>query len=241
MSSPRHPEIDLLRTIAIVLMVVYHAAYDLEVFYGWEIGVFESGWRLLQQSIAVLFLLLSGASFVLAHKRARERGNPWRRHLRRAMQVLAAAMLVTLATWIFDPSTYVRFGILHLIGVGILLLPLFSRLREATILLGALFITAGPWIQTLTTSSSVFLPLGITPSGFNSVDYFPLFPWFGVMLIGSGIGHFLYLREHLWQFPVASRQSLVALLTWPGRYSLMIYLVHQPVLLGTLYLFLGKV
>jgi uncharacterized membrane protein len=230
-NNGRHPELDILRTLAIVLMVVYHGAYDLSAYYAWDIPVTEGGWLMLARVTASLFLLLAGMSLVVAHERARARGLVWKRHLRRSAQVLAAALAVSMATWVVDPETYVRFGILHLIGVGILLLPLFTRLREGNLLVGALVLGAGAWVQTHTIPSSLLLPLGVMYPGFRSVDYFPIFPWFGVMLIGTGLGQLLYVRlakqaPELHPFP--------SWLTWPGRHSLFVYLIHQPIILAVL-------
>ena len=228
----RYPEIDLLRTLAIILMVVYHGAYDLSVYYGWDIPIFEGAWLLMARATASLFVFLAGVSFAIAHERAVQSGNPWRRHLRRALTVLAAALLVTVATYIADPQTYVRFGILHLIGTGILLLSFFVQLKELNMLLGLMIITLGLWIEGSLTSSPLLIPFGFLTPGFRSVDYFPLLPWFGMMLLGYGIGYFLYVRSTRWRPTI----SAPPVLTWPGRHSLIIYLVHQPVLLALLWM-----
>lgn len=225
----RHPELDLLRTLAIVMMVVYHGTYDLEAYYGWDIGVLKGGWLIFARATASLFLLVAGMSLVVAHERARAKGRVWKRRLRRSAHILAAALAVSMATWVADPETYVRFGILHLIGVGILLLPFFLRLKELNLVLGAACIAAGAWVKTLTASSSLLLPLGVMVPGFRSVDYFPIFPWFGVMLIGAGLGQLLYVR---FAKQAPALHPFPAWMTWPGRHSLGVYLLHQPLLLG---------
>ncbi len=247
----RYPEIDLLRTFAILCMVIYHGAYDLETMYGWQIGLSEGLWPIFQKAVASLFLLLSGISFAIAHERAKVKGNPWKRHLKRAATVLGAAMLVTVATWVMNPETYVRFGILHLVGVGILLLPFFVRFKEANILIGLLVMIAGGWIGTLRASSAFLLPLGIMYPGFRTVDYFPLVPWFGVMMMGMGVGYFVYVRHRAWRewiaagnVPSARRKRTLGFcspwMMWPGRHSLGIYVWHQPVLFLVLWAVLGR-
>jgi uncharacterized membrane protein len=236
----RFVELDLLRTLAIVLMVIYHAAYDLTIWYGWQIPLFTGGWLMMARTAASLFLLLVGVSFVVAHHRAKAKGNPWPRVIRRASMVLGGALMVTIATHILIPEQYVRFGILHLIGTSLLLLPLFMRLKEGNILLGIAVFILGQF--TFGTRGHVLLlPFGFVYPGFTTIDYFPLLPWLGVILIGAGIGHFLYIRHLAWLTPLSLVLSpLSRWWTWPGRHSLMVYLLHQPILWLIWWMVLGK-
>ena len=235
----RYIELDLLRTLAIILMVIYHGAYDMTLWYGWDIPLFTGGWLLMARVAASLFLLLVGASFVIAHHRARAKGRVWQRTIRRACMVLGGALAVTIGTHIFIPDQYVRFGILHLIGVSILLLPLFMRLKEWNMLLGIAIFVLGQF-TTGTRGPIALLPLGFVFPGFRTIDYFPLLPWFGVILFGAGVGYLLYVRYTDWRQPFAHLLPHLRLATWPGRHSLMIYLLHQPILWGIWWLLLGK-
>lgn len=214
----RYLELDALRTIAILLMVVYHAVYDLWAFHGFPIDPFSDFWKTFVVITASLFLLLVGASFVIAWERQK---TPLTKALERAGVVLLAALLVTIATYLFDPRTFVRFGILHMIGASLLLLPFFQRFRQWNIPLGLLL-----------------LFFDLPPPAHTSIDYYPMLPWFGVVLIGSGIGHVVYVRPK--RTPHATPR-LLTILTSPGRHSLLIYLLHQPLLLLALRLGLGPV
>lgn len=233
----RHPDIDLLRTLAILLMIVYHSAFDLAEFWGWDIDVFGGGWKVLARGTASLFLLLVGISFAVSHGRMMlaegdevidARGHGYRKHLRRAMRILLAALLITIATYLADPRTYVRFGILHLIGVSALLLPLFARLREWNALIGVIIIVLGFRLLELRFGTAALLPFGFLPYNFHTVDYFPLLPWFGVILLGFALGHFVYIRHRRPLFPI---KKLPSWLTFPGRHALAFYLIHQPILI----------
>ena len=237
----RYPEIDLLRSVAILGMVLYHTTYDLSAFYEWDIDPLSGGWWLFARTTAVLFLLVSGASNTIANARAQNAGGKtavWKRTKERFLQIATAALLVTLSTYVFDPGTFIRFGILHCIAVSVFLLPIFQRCRTWNALLGIMIIVLGNIMTGITADTSLLLPLGILPPHFSSLDYFPLLPWFGVVLLGSAIADFLYVHKEFPGVPLPS--SLTVLSFWISRFSLMIYLVHQPVILLLLMVTLGK-
>ncbi|MBI2635755.1 DUF1624 domain-containing protein [Candidatus Peregrinibacteria bacterium] len=229
-AANRYCELDLLRTISIAMMIAYHIAYDLESYYGWHIGLFVyAGWHLLQLSTATFFLLLAGCSFAISWSRT----PIYRKYLKRGMGVVACGMLVTAATYWFEPATYVRFGILHMIGVSIILLPFFTRLDEWNLPAGLFIAGLGMFMPAVSGGTLALVPFGMTPPGFATVDYFPLIPWFGVVLIGYAIGLRIYVKRSPPLFSIL-HSSFFIRITWPGRHALIIYLLHQPVLLGIL-------
>ena len=237
-TSDRFGEIDLLRTLAILLMIVYHTAYDLSAYYSLPIDPMHGGWLLLERATAHLFLLLVGISFAISWGKMEKNGKTlaarMKRIVRRALGIFFCAMLVSLATFVVDPHTYVRFGVLHLIAVSVLLLPIFMSLREWNFLLAVIVILATPFIVSIPVATPLLLPLGLAPPSFASVDYFPLFPWFGTVMIGAGLGNLLYNRALLrWHVLLSRRWQ--RMITFPGRHSLLLYLIHQPIILGVLW------
>lgn len=230
----RYPEIDLLRTLAILLMVIYHTAFDLSEFYGWDIDVFSGGWKLFARATATLFLLLVGVSAAVSA----DRETP-RRMIYRFVKIGLAALVVTVATYVIDPDTYVRFGILHLIAVSTLLLSILPKHTRPIIapILGALLLMLSPIVSAMRIGHVWLIPLGIRPHVFVSVDYFPLVPWFGVVLIGYGIWAW-GVRSGLWERKLrhTPHSPLLTTLMWPGQHSLLIYLIHQPIILTLLWI-----
>ena len=232
-------EIDLMRTLAIGLMVVYHIAYDVHLLAPQlALDPFEGAWRALQVTCASLFLALVGVSYWVADQRSRSRGLGgvalWRRHARRGGEVLAAAVLVSLATLVaLGPEDAVRYGILHLIATAVLVvLPLTVRLGAWNGVLGAALITVGLMLKGTGSDVPGALVLGLDP-GETGVDWYPLLPWIGACLLGVAIGALLYPggERSPWLRRLAPAPRGAALAGAPGRHSLPIYLVHQPVLI----------
>jgi uncharacterized membrane protein len=186
------------------MMVVYHAAYDLYVFYDWNFDLWGENWQTFRVMTASLFLIVSGIAV-----------NFSTRSLKRALIVLACALLISAVTYLYDPRTFIYFGILHCIGLGMMLLIPLRKLKELNILIGIAILTLLP-----------------TPNApFPTLDYYPLLPWFGLMMIGAGLGHYLYIRNDLriFRFPLS-------VFSFPARNALLIYMVHQPILLGILWI-----
>ena len=233
-------EVDFLRGMAVILMVLFHLAYDLNYFGAQQIELASGFWFYLARFTASLFLLLVGVSLSLSYTRSRLLGQEDRfrfRLLKRGLWIFSLAMGVTLVTYLFIGKGFIVFGVLHLIGVSLVLAYPFLRLHGVNFILGLLFILVGLFLQNLSVDFPWLLWLGLAPVGFYSIDYFPLFPWFGVILIGIAFGDLFY-RGYRRRIPVPdlAGSSLVKRLTYLGRNSLAIYLVHQPVLIAMIYL-----
>lgn len=233
-------EVDFLRGWAIVLMVLFHLAYDLNYFGVYEIELASGFWSAVARTAASLFLLLVGVSLTLSRSRARLLGQEDRfrfRLMKRSLWIFSLAMGVTLATYIFIGSGFIVFGVLHLIGVSLLLAYPFLRLHSVNFIFGLLFMLEGLFLQSLSVDFPWLIWLGLAPWDFRSVDYFPLLPWFGVILMGVAFGDLFYrgYRRRI-PMPDLASSSLVRWLAFLGRNSLAVYLAHQPVLIALLYL-----
>jgi uncharacterized membrane protein len=226
-------EIDGARGIAILMMVIFHTLFDISFFGIAPVNVETGFWRSFAYATATLFLLVVGCSLVVSHARAAAHlsGLPLaKKFLLRGAGIFALGLLATLVTWWYLREGYIVFGILHLIGVAVMLSPLFFRFRRYNLVIGVAVVVSG-WLIAGLSGPAWLLPFGIQPPFFTSVDYTPLFPWFGVVLIGMGIGEFLYGGGVRHFAAPDLPASLAAPLTFPGRHSLVIYLVHQPLII----------
>ncbi len=228
----RHPEIDLLRTLAIVMMIIYHIAFDLVFIFGWDLPVTVGPWRMLANATGGLFLMLVGVSFVVSWDRT-PASLRFRKFTKRAAIIFFWAMMITLVTYLFDPSIYVRFGILHLIAVSTLLQPFFRGLKLWNIPLGVVLVAIGRLTIGSVVPTSLLIPFGFVPPGFQTIDLYPLLPWFGVVLIGMALGDVFYGQKT--SRPVKIESKFLTVLTWPGKHALLIYLIHQPILIAILW------
>ncbi len=236
-ASIRYPLVDALRGIAIVLMIAYHFSFDLNYYQVLHIDFNHAPfWLGARACIVSLFLGLVGVSLHLATAR----GLNTRRYLHRLLWLLACAGLVSLASYQMFPRTFIYFGILHFIAAASVLGLVFTRLYWTNLLLGCVVIAAGLLYHAAAFDSRLLGSIGFMTYKPPTEDYVPLAPWFGVVLIGMFLGRRLFAREPLpawvrWH----NTQPAARLLAFGGRHSLLIYMLHQPVLLGVLYLIFG--
>jgi uncharacterized membrane protein len=237
-SAGRYWEIDALRGVAIVMMVVYHLTYDLVLFGYYRANVLAGPWLIFARAIASLFILLAGGSLALSHARIGHRISGWslyRNYLVRGLKLLGWGMTITLVTQVYMGRGVIIFGILHLIGTATILAYPFLSFHLANLVLGAAIIALGIYLNQLLVSHPWLLLLGLRPPTLYQLDYFPLLPWFGVVLLGIFIGQALYPGGRRWfNLPGLGEWPGVQLLVWLGRRSLLIYLLHQPVLIAIL-------
>lgn len=238
-TAKRYPELDLLRGVAVLAMIGYHVCFDLSFYYGYDLGMTGLLSTFFARTTASIFLLLTGICFVISYERTVP-AERMMKYLKRAVIVLSGAMIVTLVTWLLDPTTFVVFGILHLIGVATFIQYCVRPLKRWNIGLGTLVCATAFFVPTSSISTSLLLPLGFMPEGFMSVDYYPLLPWLGPIVIGMGIGDFFYTPERCRALSFLDTYRWPAWLLWTGKKSLLIYFVHQPIALLLLWLLLGR-
>ncbi len=223
MYKDRRMDIDAFRGVAIVLMIIFHLTFDLEFLRIVHINFEDLELLLFQRVVGTMFLLLVGISLILSEKKNNE---GYKRHLKRAVKLGAVALLISIATWIVAPEEFIKFGVIHCIAVSTLIAPLFFRFKWLNLILGVILIIAG--ISVHYTDIYYLFWLGWITHTYTALDHYPLVPWFGVVLIG------LFLGKVMPEFKV--KNKLTEGLTYLGRNSLLIYVIHQPLIISLLLL-----
>lgn len=239
MKTNRFQLLDTIRGMVLVSMMIYHAVWNLVYIYGRNWSWYQSSAAYLwQQSVCWTFIFLSGFCYSLG-----------KRHMKNGLMVFGSGLLVTIVTLIAMPGNRVVFGVLTCIGSCILLLTFTERLwRKIPVEAGAaLLFILFLWTKNINSGYMGFgrlhrieLPvkwydnyvttfLGFPFAGFYSTDYFSLIPWFFLFLTGFyGYGIFV-------KYDVIKKDFMrkgIGFFAFLGRHSLLIYLLHQPVIYG---------
>lgn len=234
---------DEIRGFCILCMVIYHAGYDL-------LYMFSQTWILpfmqvtsyVQPFFAGMFIFISGIASRFS-----------RSNVMRGAKLFFVAMIISYATLIFMPSSQILFGILNMLSVCMMFYGVAEKLivkmnRIALIIVCAVLAVLTYNLQygqigipgidflnfNLPTSlldSQYLYPLGIVGPGFYSSDYFPLFPWIFIFIAGTVVGGYALDGK----FPKFMYKSRIPALSFLGKHTLLIYILHQPIILVVLY------
>ena len=233
----RYHLLDGIRGIILLSMIAYHFSWNMVYMYGAKWSWYRStGAYIWQQSICWTFILLSGFCWSMG-----------KQPLKRGLMVFGGGLLVTAVTLAVMPYNRVVFGVLTCIGSAMLLLiPLDRFLRKIPSEIGILISTAlfvltrninrgflgfegwrlmalpRSWYQNLLTAY-----FGMPAADFYSTDYFSLIPWCFLFITG----YFLYgiCKKYgllKWNF----LQKRILFFDFLGKHSLLVYLLHQPIL-----------
>lgn len=243
-----------------VNMVVYHALWNLGWWKVWMIDFEQLVMRIWQVGILGSFLVLVGISWMLKYEKLKSQEKDerqiWRAFARQGLWIGMWAVLLSVGTFIFVHEAWIRWGVLHMIAVGTSLAPIFLKLPYPTAWGVGTVVFAIFWdvcVKTHFCSLSRGEPipglwligLGRVPSNWQSVDFVPVMPWLGVMLLGVGLGRSVLQKKDFGYSDALSRRHtdvkenlnrndllsrILYLIGVVGRHALVIYLLHQPIL-----------
>ena len=214
--------IDFFRGLLIIGMVIYHLGYSLSDIFHVEINFNNQIIHYIQFLGVSLFILICGIA-----------SNFSRNNLKRGIIMLLMALLISLITYLYNPNFYIKFGILHFLGSATIIYHLYKKFNYQN-LVYLLFFTICITVvfRQIDVTNPYLFPLGLYNNAFSSSDYVPIFGFIIPFIIGNIIGK--YIKEIKWR-PTKFNDNVI---TTIGRQGLIIYLLHQPIIIGILYLIL---
>ncbi|MGF3584145.1 MAG: heparan-alpha-glucosaminide N-acetyltransferase [Thermoplasmatota archaeon] len=239
-------ELDMLRGFAIIIMIFLHLLWDLDYF-----GLMPLNKQIyrIQPAIPTVFFLLVGMCMIVSRNRKNDLSKTEQKkydlHLIiRGLKIFGLGMILTIASIIFIPDRPIIFGVLHCIGICIILSTIFLKIKPtynliiSTILMTLSYFTARYPIEN---PNLLHIAIGLhqTNIGQYTIDYFPLIPWLGVCILGISLGSWLYKdNKRRFHIPDLSKYTPVKIFSWLGKHSLGIYLAHQPIIAGIILMYI---
>ena len=232
--------LDVLRGAAVLWMTLFHFAFDLNHF-GWiHQDFYRSPWWTVQRACIVsVFLLCVGMGQAIAQAQQQTPSRFWRRWA----QIAACAALVSAGSYWMFPNSWIYFGVLHGIALMLLVVRITGHWGRWLWLAGAIAIATGLGAQHVNAllgeppnmlDARALNWIGLISKKPITEDYAPLLPWLGVVWWGLALGQWLLkVRPSILSASKLPR-SVQQMLAWIGRWSLSWYMVHQPILIGTL-------
>lgn len=238
--------LDELKGFSIICVVVFHTLYLLNYSYNVNIPVFFDSWfRVVVDIFIGIFIFIAGISSNYSHD-----------NLRRGVKCFFLGMIITFAFAVFNPSSNVTFGILHSIGISVMIYALFENFFKKIPTIVGLVVSITLFIYTFNVQkgyvslfglfrfdlpqklyqSNALIPLGFINGSFSTADYEPLLPWFFMFLAGVYFG--VYVKNN--RLPKSMYSTHVPFLSALGKYSLWIYIFHVPVIATILSLIFNK-
>ena len=231
----RYWELDYLRALAIVWMVVFHLLWDLDYFGLIPGEIFNA--YMSWPGLRVVFFFLVGVSLTISYRRTQlaglQGGRLYQKYLLRGLATFVWGMVITLVVTVAGTGS-ILFGTLHSIGLSVMIAYPLLRFTIPNLFVGVGLIALGWYLsEFVSVGFSWLLWLGFQPVGYTSLDYFPLLPWFGVVCLGIFVGNLMYApagrRFRLPDLPDNRALKTIQLI---GSNALPIYLIHQPILFG---------
>ncbi|HHW31926.1 MAG TPA: DUF1624 domain-containing protein [Clostridiaceae bacterium] len=217
-------ELDFFRGIALLLMIYFHFIFDMNEMFNYPVSYTSGINYYIGKISAILFIFISGISSSLS-----------RSNIKRGLRVLAIALVITVATHLYGAEFGIKFGILHFLGICMLLYPLIRPVNNyLLVIICTMAIILGYYAQKVVVPYNYLFPFGLTSISFTSSDYYPLFPWSGLFIYGVVFGKVFYSsKKSLLPFN-PNNNVVVRAVSFLGRNTLLIYLIHQPVTIAIL-------
>jgi uncharacterized membrane protein len=234
MSEERFIELDIFRGVAIFSMILLHLIWDLDYY---DMMPLNNALYQLNKLVSFTFFILAGIVLSLSYRK-----KPFTSIIKHGLWVFNTGMMLTIISLVAIPDRPIYFGVLHCIGLSIIIGALLLKYARDVFWTAVTTITIGSILNSwfINTLSLPLLIIGLQPAEIwkYTIDYFPIFPWVGIMLIGICLGNVLYKDgKRRFNIPAVLSASIpLRFVSFIGKNSLYVYLAHQPVLVALIQL-----
>lgn len=226
-------ELDCIRFIALCLMLVQHVTVIWLYFGDFTFAEYPEIINSIGRIGALLFLLLVGVSGYLSYSKHSINSNfnqVLAHFFRRGASIFSLGLVLTVATYIFIRPMTIWFGVLHFIGIAVMVLPLFIRFKWVSRVMIIVAIVLGTVLMMVHSQSFWGVPIGFAPLPFNTLDYWPFFPWIAVVLTGVETARYMFANKIVAKNLFSpAMPSVLRPIQWLGSHTLLIYLLHVPI------------
>ena len=231
----RYDKLDILRWIAISMMIVFHINYSLLNIFSISFFNFsEIFWYIFWLIWWLLFIIISALSFLLSEKKNWDK--VFKKYLKYSIFLWIIALTITLFTYFFIREQRIVFWILHFFSLSFLLITFFRKFKYLNIIIWTIIISI-PLLTPLESNTNYFSFIWLHNKSFYSADFWPLIPYFWIFLLSYTISLYLYEKEILQKILSWEKKWYVyTFLKFLWKHSLIIYLVHVPIIVSLIYL-----
>lgn len=219
------------------MMILFHTIYDITYFGDFSSNLYPEFWWYFARITASFFLVIVGVSLTLSYNQVSDTtsiGKIRKKFIGRGLKIFGGGLIITLFTGMFFDKGIIIFGVLHCIGISIIVAYPLIKYRYLNLLTAAICIICGIYLSRFSFDFNELLWLGFRPRNLYSFDYVPLLPWFGLVALGLYIGNTLSFptgEERLKKTEGYVIPQAAKTFCFLGRNSLVIYFLHQPLLI----------
>lgn len=227
--------IDILRSIAIILMISFHVYYLWKnIFWYNDILFSQSTWYYIWKISAILFFGIAWISFYLAKQKYKSKIS--NKYFKKSLILLLYALSITIFTYLFFPEQLIIFWVLHFFAISLIILPYFVRLNIIIQIILIIFLLILKYMILKDESFLFSFVIWITENGFFSADYYPLIPYFFIIVLGYYLWIIINKFKLQKYLSLKNDYKVVRLLQKIWKNSLLIYIIHQPVIFIIFYI-----
>lgn len=235
----RFPEIDFIRGIAVIMMAIFHFMWDLSYFNVIDTHLHPGFWKIFQTTTGGLFIFLVGLSLTVSYSRSKDKY--YIRFLARGAKIFCYGLIITILSYLFAKDSFVFFGILHFIGVSIIISIPFIKKKYLNLVLGITALTTVFWLDKIQLGFP-WLVWVWKNHAVNTLDLYPLLPWIGVVFLGIFVGNIFYPNgKNIFKTNLLGFFSKISIISRPikflGKNALLLYFLHLPIAFLAAYLF----